>query len=239
VIRTADVSQLVRLRNELDEATSQRQQLSNEFHRLELANEDLAVTNASLRAANEELQISNEEFQAAAEEVETLNEELQATNEELETLNEELQATIEELNAANEDLDARSRALEEAVLLSEQQRQQSDDARARLEAVLAGMSSADAVVVIDEEGEFVLANPAFIDTFGKSGEFLQVQAEDGTPLALDQTPQQRAARGESFTMRLYMTGQDGKRRALEATGHSIGANQRQGGVIVVRTLNDR
>jgi two-component system CheB/CheR fusion protein len=160
---------------------------------LHTANQELAAANALLRAQNEELQVGNEEAQAAAEEIETLNEEQQATNEELETLNEELQATVEELNTTNEDLGARQMELQTAAETAEAQ-------RARLDAVLA--SVVDALVAVDEHGAIILTNAAYVQQFGDILDAPTLFGEDGQPLAPEETPHARAARGETFAMRV-------------------------------------
>ena len=128
-------------------ASSSAQRLTEATSELLEANQEL--THRERRAAQRQRGAAGRQrgVQAATEEVETLNEELQATNEELETLNEELQATVEELNTTNDDLQARSIELQELAMSLEDQRRTSEAERARLQAVLASMP--DAVALVD------------------------------------------------------------------------------------------
>ncbi|WP_437719816.1 CheR family methyltransferase [Sorangium sp. So ce861] len=215
-----------------DQAAIQR--LSEQQRRLLRANEELASAHEQLRAVNEELMVSTEEAQAAMEEVETLNEEFQATNEELETVNEELQATIEELNTTNADLESRSREIQELAAPIEAE-------RARLSAIL--RSIGDAILVVDSAGRPVLMNDAYQAMFG--GGRVTAHDEKGRPLLYQDTPEQRAARGESFQMEFTTPGLGGSIRHFEATGHPIGGGGSEGkdaaerGVIVIRDITER
>src|SRR5207248_11755705 len=149
-------------------------------------------------------------------ETETRNEERQASNEEHETLNEELQATVEELDTTNDDLEARGQELRELAESLEAQRRSSEAERARLEAILASM--ADAVVVIDHAGQPVLTNSAYDRLLGEAGGELVPEDEAGRPLPVDQTPQARAARGESYSMTFTARLANGMRPSFEANG---------------------
>ncbi|WP_437751184.1 CheR family methyltransferase [Sorangium sp. So ce1389] len=210
------------------------QQLTEQNRRLLRANEELTSAHEQLRAMNEELMVSTEEAQAAMEEVETLNEEFQATNEELETVNEELQATIEELNTTNADLEARSREIQELAAPIEAE-------RARLSATLRSM--ADALLVVDGAGRPVVTNDAYQAMFGVGR--LIVHDEKGRPVLYQDTPQQRAARGERFQMEFTVPVPGGTTRHFEATGHPIGGTDAAGGggvergVIVIRDITER
>ncbi|WP_437994913.1 CheR family methyltransferase [Sorangium sp. So ce185] len=227
----AALSQLESTRGD-DQSAIQR--LTEQNRRLLRANEELTSAHEQLRAVNEELMVSTEEAQAAMEEVETLNEEFQATNEELETVNEELQATIEELNTTNADLEARSREIQELAAPVEAE-------RARLSAIL--RSIGDALLVVDGAGRPVLMNDAYQTMFGAS----RVTAHDerGRPLLYQDTPEQRAARGESFQMEFTTPAPGGSTRHFEATGHPIGGGGPTGkdaaerGVIVIRDITER
>jgi two-component system CheB/CheR fusion protein len=195
-------------------------------------------SNAMLRGTNEELLVANEEVQAATEEVETLNEEFQATNEELETVNEELTASVEELRVANEDLAARTEDLRQQTIALEEQKQHSAEEHNRLLSVLAGLG--DAVVAVDRSGQTLMTNPAFDRLFG--GPDAQVHPEDlaGLPLARDQWPQQRAARGERFRMEFAVSDADGTRRWFEAVTEPLMNQDRTwGGVVAIRDVSER
>jgi two-component system CheB/CheR fusion protein len=226
-----------RLRNQQAEhaGVAEKLRLLTEANqRLLGANEELTTDNAELRSANKELLAANEESQAATEEVETLNEELQATNDELETLNEELQATVEELNTTNDDQQSRSIELQDLAMTLEDQRRASDAERGRLQAVLGSM--ADAVVLVDRNGTPIVTNEAFDRTFLPSVVLLDGH---GHPLQEEATPQQRAARGETFRTRFSIDDLNGERRWFEASGEAIhGPDNEQGGVIVIREATE-
>jgi len=235
---------LARQRRIEEQATARIAELVERNRALLQANEELARTNEELRGANEEFLVNNEETQAATEEVETLNEELQATNEELETLNEELQATVEELNTTNDDLQARGIELQDLAISLEAQRYASETERQRLLAMLSGM--ADAVMVVDSAGQIVLANAAYRDLFDGAEGQLAPEDEHGRALSAALTPRQRAARGEPFSMELFLSrpGRDGAsaRREYEAKGQPIpdgvtGAVRES--VVVIRDTTER
>jgi two-component system CheB/CheR fusion protein len=200
--------------------------------RLQDATQNLTSTNEELRTANEELVVGMEEAQAAVEEVETLNEELQASNEEMETLNEELQATVEELHTTNEDLQARSLELQQLAHTSQEE-------RARLAGVLRGMQ--DAVLVVNERAEPLLTNQAYVQAFGSQEAQVVAHDVEGHPLPPEATPQQRAGRGETFTLEFTLPTDDETRRFFEATGSPLRDEEGQlvGGVIVLRDMTER
>ncbi|HVA24422.1 MAG TPA: CheR family methyltransferase [Chloroflexota bacterium] len=215
-------------------------ELSQANQELLEANREMAKLVAELRLANDEFALSNTEYQSAMEEVETLNEEVQASNEELETMNEELQATVEELNTTNSDLQARTDELHELAAAREQQRQSAEAGRERLDVILRHM--ADAVLVVDQAGKPVLANPVYESMFGQPEAALVAQGEDGKLLSAQDGPQQRAARGESFRMEFIVAAADGGRRWFEAAGEpveSAGAETGAKGVVVIRDISDR
>ncbi|KYF76313.1 hypothetical protein BE20_07360 [Sorangium cellulosum] len=228
---TAALSRLDAARAQ-DQLTIQR--MTEQNRRLLRANEELTTAHEQLRAVNEELMVSTEEAQAAMEEVETLNEEFQATNEELETVNEELQATIEELNTTNADLEARSREIQELAAPIEAE-------RARLSTILSSM--ADALLVVDGAGRPVLANDAYRAMFGAGR--LTVHDEKGRPVLYQDTPEQRAARGERFQVEFTAPGPGGETRHFEATGQPIAGvgpsaeDAAERGVIVIRDITER
>ncbi len=247
---TPIVQRRLRLERQLQEATAELQRVQSEHteeaarqeqlmqrlvetnRQLVEANQELTSSNEELRTTNEEFLLSTEEAQAATEEVETLNEELQATNEELETLNEELQSTIEELNTTNDDLNARSQELQEMARASEQ-------GRARLEAIL--LSMGDALLVVSSDSSLVLTNAAYTHMFGGPNATFVARDADGHILAPEDTPRERAARGESFRMEFTITTEDGSRRWFEANGEAIHdvAGIKQGGVVTIRDITER
>jgi two-component system, chemotaxis family, CheB/CheR fusion protein len=196
------------------------------------ANQELLAVNEELRASHEAFQLSTQEAQTTAEEIETVNEEMQATNEELETLNEELQATNEELNIANDDLHARSLELQDLA-------QTSQEERARLAAVLAGMG--DAVLVVDAAGAPILTNAAYARLFGGERASFAAGDEQGQRLPPAATPQARAARGETFRMEFTTVDAAGQRCWYEASGQPLtgGDGVGPGGVVVIRDSTAR
>ncbi|HEV7216612.1 MAG TPA: ATP-binding protein, partial [Chloroflexota bacterium] len=198
--------------------------------RLREANKTLVAGNNDLRGLSEEYLISSEEAQAASEEVETLNEELQASNEELETLNEEMQSTVEELHATNDDLEARSDEMQEMAGRAEME-------RARLEAILGGLS--DAVLVVDAAGRPALANRAYDEFFGAPATPIPALDVAGKPLPPDESPAARAARGETFSMEFALETAEGGRRWFDARGQTINSEGQRQGVIVLRDVTER
>ena len=230
-VTTGERRQIEEFRRE-EEQERENRELQNERlleknRQLEEANQELANLNEELQASYEESLIDTEEAQAATEEVETLNEELQATNEELETLNEELQATIEELNTTNDDLQARTTELQDLARTGEEE-------RGRLRGILESIP--EAVLVVDAAGRTMLTNEAYSRLFGET----EFEALDtvGHPLMLDETPQTRVARGESFVTAFSARAQDGTRRSFKAEGKPIDGEDGKGGVIVVREVEE-
>ncbi len=220
-----------RTQQEIERLTARIQTLTEHNQQLLDANQELIAVNEELTAARDAFLLGQEEAQAAIEEVETLNEEVQASNEELETLNEELHATIEELNTTNADLEARSSELQELASRLEAE-------RARLTTILASMG--DAVLVVDAAGTPVLTNAAYDRLF--AGDLAQRPLEDeqGRPLPPEQTPQQRAARGEAFDMQFTIPiGTEGERRWFEANGRPIQHGEEAQGVVVIREITER
>lgn len=214
-----------------DHAERRLEGLAEVNRELVAANEQLTYANEQLRSANEEFLLTTQETQAATEEVETLNEELQASNEELETLNEELQATIEELNTTYADLQARGLELRDLAATGDRERR-------GLSAILASLD--DAVVVVDRAGKYIQTNASFESMF--AGKFAP-QDENGRLLAPEETPQARAAQGQSFRLEFTASSPDGMgRRYFEATGRPIQRHEGgelEGGLIVIRDITGR
>jgi two-component system CheB/CheR fusion protein len=230
-------TELAQTRAERDQLREQMAAVIPEVRLLRGSNQQMVGEQERLRFENEQLQLGTEEAQAATEEVETLNEELQATNEELETLNEELQATVEELRATNHELHVRTSELELMATSLDEQRRAGEVEHARLAAILANL--ADAVLVVDMQGEAILTNAAYDRLFGAMAGFTP-QDEAGQPLSPEEWPQQRAARGESFTQAFTLPGQDGTRRWFESNAQPVpGSDGASWGVLVIRDITDR
>lgn len=100
------VRDTTRFRELNDELKRAYDELETAYQELEATNEELETTNEELHSTVEELETSNEELQATNEEFETMNEELHATNEELEALNEQLRDKSDELDLVNAYLEA-------------------------------------------------------------------------------------------------------------------------------------
>jgi two-component system, chemotaxis family, CheB/CheR fusion protein len=248
LVTVLDVTEKVRERRALEETVAHQRaeterletlmkRLAEANRQLLDANQDLSNSNVEMRSANEEFLVASEEAQAATEEIETLNEELQATNEELETLNEELQATVEELNTTNDDLQARTAELQEIAVSLELQRQASETEKQRLETILGGIG--DAVLVVAHTGTTTLANARYRELFGDPEVSFVAEDEEGQTLPPEAIPQQRAARGESFSMQFTTSAPDGTRRWFEANGQPLASASERSGVLVIRDITER
>ncbi len=94
----------------------------------------------------------------------------------------------------------------------------------------------DAVLVVDRSGRTVAANEAFVRTFGAD---LTPQPEAAGPDPADDL-RARAAAGEEFVRRFFVTGPDGRRRWYEAYGRPVPPEMgiAGGGILVVRDTTD-
>ena len=135
--------------------------------------------------------------QVSAEEIETLNEELQATNEELRDAHEEAQATVEELNVATSELQLRASELEE-------RRRASEVEHARLAAILANM--ADAVLVVDRQGEVVLHQCRLRPALRRDGRLHPRRTRRVSRIRHRNGHNTVAAQGEAFQPGLHIAG---------------------------------
>jgi len=82
-------------------------------------------------------------------------------------------------------------------------------------------------------------NARFSEFFDSVETPFPVNDEHGDPLPKAAVPQQRAARGESFSMQFTTAGADGNPRWFEANGQPIQTDGERGGVIVIRDITDR
>jgi two-component system CheB/CheR fusion protein len=236
--RSAPEQALQRQGDDIERLRAQVEQMSTTNRQLVAANQELGRANLELQRVNDEVLLAQEQEQASAEEIRTLNEELQASNEELETVNEELEATVEELHNSNDDLAVRTREAQELASTAQQQRQASEAEQARLSAIL--LSLADAVLVVDPTGKPLLSNTAYTHLFGDASSPLAALDAQGNPLPFANTPEQRAAQGETFVIEFTLEGENGKRRYFEATGEPIqSAGTELGGVIAIRDITER
>ncbi|MBF6606157.1 MAG: PAS domain-containing protein [Chloroflexi bacterium] len=238
VILISDASPVAEDRAAVPILRQRLQQAIDETQRLLTVNEEVTSANDQLRVANEELLIGAEDAQASTEEAETLTEELQASNEELETLNEELQASVEELNVANEDLAARTDELAAQAAVLTVQTQELAQERDRMKSILHGMT--DAVLAVDADGRAVMWNETYEAIFGDPAVPFVPEDEASQPLAAEAWPQQRARRGESFSVSFTMRGPDGARRWFEAKGSSLRLPiPGWAGIVVIREVTER
>ncbi|HKC74831.1 MAG TPA: hypothetical protein VKF37_11585, partial [Chloroflexota bacterium] len=81
--------------------------------------------------------------------------------------------------------------------------------RAQLAVILAGIG--DAVLVVDEAGTPVRTNAAYARMTGGAEAPLVPEDAQGCPLPLAETPQARAARGETFSLEFTLPAADGSR----------------------------
>jgi len=107
--------------------------------------------------------------------------------------------------------------------------------RARLAVILAGIG--DAVLVVDEAGRQVDANAAYARLVSGADAALAPQDAQGRPLPLDETPQARAARGETFSLEFTRPPVgEGPRRWYEANGQPLPAHGPAHAVVVIRDI---
>ena len=102
------------------------------------------------------------------------------------------------------------------------------------------------MLAVDGDGRVVFANAAFRAEFGgvepgekDAGALLgdfAVLTPDGEPMPVEETPQARASRGETFAMRLAKRGEDGALCPFEAEGRPLvdAGGEAEGGVVVLR-----
>ncbi|WP_437961556.1 PAS domain-containing sensor histidine kinase [Sorangium sp. So ce119] len=97
--------------------------------------------------------------------------------------------------------------------------------------------------MVDGAGRPLLTNDAYQVMFGAGG--LTVNDEKGRPVLHQDTPEQRAARGESFQMEFTAPGPGATIRHFEATGQPICVSDAPAtdavarGVIVIRDITER
>ena len=86
----------------------------------------------------------------------------------------------------------------------------------------------------------MLANARYTELFGGPERPSSRRARTVSRCRPRQTPQQRAARGESFSMEFTVTAPDGARRWFEANGPAdLQRDSERSGVLVIRDITDR
>jgi two-component system CheB/CheR fusion protein len=106
--------------------------------------------------------------------------------------------------------------------------------RAQLAVILAGID--DAVLVIDEAGTLVRTNAAYARMTGGANAPLVPEDAQGRPLPPAETPQARAARGETFSLEFILPAADGSRHWYEANGQPLHNGGAGHAVVVIRDI---
>ncbi len=226
-------TELARLTAQMRQMVSANRALRGTNETLTAANETLTAANSGLRHDRADAQAETVDAQADTADIRTRYVALQATNDAMDRRNADLEATVAEMERANGALQAHRVAVQELVAMLEAERVQ-------LAVILAGLE--DAVLVVDQTGTPLRRNAAYVQLFGNAS----VAPDDarGRPLAPDQTPQARAARGESFislaTGVPSLVGED-TRRWFVATGQPLHEEGATHAIVVIRdvTLSQR
>jgi|GEM_PF-3583787 len=159
------------------------------------------------------------------------------------SLHGEVRATSCEPNRANDDPHSPNPDRKRGAEPPDIRQQQLQETRDLLEAVVDSLGCA--LVVVDPTGHPRLANPAYrqlrADLAGATVEDL-----DGRPLGVETLAEQRAARGETYTMAFTAVDTTGGRRWFEAIGRPLREAGRgdahvphTGGVVAIRDMTDR
>jgi len=106
--------------------------------------------------------------------------------------------------------------------------------RVQLAVVLAGIG--DAVLVVDGAGAPVRTNAAYARLTGATDAPLRPEDAQGRPLPPEETPQARAARGETFSLEFSLTATDGSRHWFEANGQPLPDHGAAHAVVVIRDI---
>src|SRR5919202_4286469 len=106
--------------------------------------------------------------------------------------------------------------------------------RTQLSVILAGIG--DAVLVVDEAGTPVRTNAAYARMTGGTEAPLVPEDAQGRPLPPAETPQARAARGETFSLEFTLPAADGTRCWYEANGQPLHNGGAGHAVVVIRDI---
>jgi PAS domain S-box-containing protein len=146
-------------------------------------------------------------------------------------------ATPRDVNAAHEERETGASQWPVMAATRAERQRASDAERSRLATILANLD--DAVLIVNEHGETVLANAALKRLFGVTGD-IAPENERGHPLPEEAWPRRRAAQGETFTMPFTITAADGTRRAFETNAQPIqGIDDERWSILVIRDITDR
>jgi len=229
-------TELARLTAQMRQMASANRALRGTNETLTAANETLTAANTGLRHDRADAQAETAHAHADTADIRTRNVALQATNDAIDSRNADLEATVAEVERANGALQAHRVGVQELAAVLEAE-------RAQFAVILAGLE--DAVLVVDQAGTPLRRNAAYVHLFSDA-----VVAPDdarGRPLAPDQTPQARAARGETFSLSFSLateapslTGED-TRRWFVATGQPLQEGSATHAIVVIRdvTLSNR
>jgi two-component system, chemotaxis family, CheB/CheR fusion protein len=141
--------------------------------------------------------------------------------------------TIAELREVNEHLLIAGLREQELAAALETERAHLEAERAQLAVILAGIG--DAVLVVDGAGTPVRTNAAYARLTGGADTPLVPEDAQGRPLPPAQTPQARAARGETFSLEFTLRAWDGSRGWYEAKGQPLQGSGRCA-VVVIRDI---
>ena len=253
----ADAHALEDVATELTRLTAQVRQMASANRALRGANETLTDANKDLRhdradaqaetahahaetahahAETVDAQAATTDAHAETADMRTRNVALHATNDAMDSRTADLEATVAEVERANGELQAHRVAVQELAAVLEAE-------RAQLAVILAGLE--DAVLVVDHTGTPLRMNAAYVQLFGDAG--VALDDARGRPLTPDQTPQARAARGETFSLSFSLptglpslVGED-TRRWFVATGQPLQEEGATHAIVVIRdvTLSNR
>jgi PAS domain-containing protein len=127
------------------------------------------------------------------------------------------------------------------LVVRAQQRGEDEQARAQLDVVLTSLRTA--LLMVNGDGETILANQAYVGFFGSATARFQAEDVHGRPLAREDSPQWRAAHGESFVMEFAIAARQGRRQWFEAVGNPLAVvpgdeKLQRGGLIVIREITE-
>jgi len=239
----ADARSLEDMATDLARLTARVRQMASANRALRGANETLADVNTGLRRdkADAQAETAGAQAETAHAHAETVDiqadsADIRTRNAALQTTNAALEATVAEVERTNKELQAHRVAVQELAAVLEAE-------RAQLAVILAGIE--DAVLVVDQTGTPLRRNAAYVQLFG--GAVVTLDDARGRPLAPDQTPQARAARGETFSLSFSLptglpslAGED-TRRWFVATGQPLQEGAATHAIVVIRdvTLSNR
>ena len=146
----------------------------------------------------------------------------------------EVTPSLAELRDVNERLLIASLREQELVMALAAERATLDAERTQLAVILAGIG--DAVLVVDGAGTLVRANAAYARMVGGADLPLTPEDAQGRPLPPEETPQARAARGETFSLEFTLPAANGDRCWFEANGQPLHDHGALHAIVVIRDI---